>query len=68
MGTSRTSTNSKAAQLSQRTKDVRAVRRAQQKRAGLLPSYRFRAVRMPDRRKQAQRDACRTTVRDDEIG
>ena len=46
--------------------DIRSVRREQQKQLGLLPTYRFRSKRMPDRRKQAQRDACRTSVRKDE--
>ena len=52
---------------SERTKDLRSVRREAQKKAGLLPTYRFRSKRMPDRRRQAERDACRTTVRDEDL-
>ena len=50
-----------------RTKDLRSVRREQRKRAGLLPTYRFRSQRIPNKRRQAERDACRTTVQDDEL-
>ncbi len=53
---------------SERTKDVRGVRREAQKRAGVLPTYRFRSQRIPNKRRQAERDACRTTVHDDDPG
>ncbi|MHB1783483.1 MAG: hypothetical protein ACYCTE_12515, partial [Acidimicrobiales bacterium] len=44
----------------QRSRDIRTIRRAQQKQAGMLPTYRFRARRIPNKRRQAERDACRT--------
>jgi hypothetical protein len=47
----------------QRSKDIRTVRREQQKQAGMLPTYRFRSRRIPNKRRQADRDACRTSVR-----
>jgi hypothetical protein len=49
-------------------KDLRSVRREQQKQAGLLLTYRFRSQRIPNKRRQAERDACRATVREDEDG
>jgi hypothetical protein len=49
------------------SKDLRSIRREQLKRAGLLPTYRFRSKRIPNRRHQAERDACRTKVREGEL-
>lgn len=51
---------------SDRTADLRSVRREAQKRARALPTYRFRAKRIPNKRRQAERDACRTTIRPEE--
>jgi len=41
---------------------VRSFRREQLKANGVLPTYRFRSVRMPNKRRQAQRDACRQQI------
>jgi len=47
--------------------DVRTVRRSQQKQAGLLPTFRFRSKRVPNKRHHAERDACRTSACDGEL-
>jgi hypothetical protein len=51
---------------SERTMDLRSVRPEAQKRAGALPTYPFRPKRIPNKRRQAERDACRTTIRPEE--